>query len=111
MHITKDEKNKGSPIFRIEGKLDATSSPQLEKGIHATLEQGAKNILIDFSNIDYLSSAGMRLLLSMTKKLGQKGGKLILFSIHDDVMEIIRMAGFEQILYIFRDEANALKQL
>jgi anti-sigma B factor antagonist/stage II sporulation protein AA (anti-sigma F factor antagonist) len=50
----------------------------------------------------------MRLLLSITKRMNTNQGRLLLFSIHEDVMEIIRMAGFEQILHIYSDEQKAL---
>lgn len=107
MNVTKDEQH-GKVILRPEGRLDAISSPQLETALNRILDEKQTRILIDFNKIDYLSSAGMRLLLSMTKRLKTKGGGLGLFSIHEDVMEIIRMAGFEHILSIYHDEKQAL---
>lgn len=107
MNLTKDEQQ-GKMIIRCEGRLDAISSPQLEIALNRIIDEKQNKILIDFNKIDYLSSAGMRLLLSMTKRLKTKGGQLGLFSIHEDVMEIIRMAGFEHILNIYHDEKQAL---
>ncbi len=98
-------------IIRCEGRLDAMTSPQLETAMNTWVEKKRNHILIDFSRIDYLSSAGMRLLLSMTKRLRADHGKLALCSIHDDVMEIIKMAGFEQILNIYGSEQEAIKSL
>ncbi len=96
-------------VLRIEGRLDAPSSPTLEKKIHSLLEEDHLFLVLDFSQIDYLSSAGMRLLLSTTKKLKAKGGSLALFSIVEEVMEIIKLAGFEKILNIFKTEQEALQ--
>ena len=107
MIITRDEKE-GKTIVRCEGRLDATSSPQLEAVLNDLIRQKQSNLLVDFNKIDYLSSAGMRLLLSITKRMNTNQGRLLLFSIHEDVMEIIRMAGFEQILHIYSDEQKAL---
>jgi anti-anti-sigma factor len=107
MIITRDEKE-GKIIVRCEGRLDASSSPQLEGVLNDLMAQKKSKLLVDFNKIDYLSSAGMRLLLSMTKRMNTSQGKLLLFSIHEDVMEIIRMAGFEQILHIYSDEQKAL---
>ena len=77
-----------------------------EKFIELTKSEA--KVLVDFSKVDYLSSAGMRLLLSTTKKMKKNEGKLIFFSISDEVMEIIRMAGFERILSIYGSEQEAL---
>lgn len=96
-------------ILRIEGKLDATSTPILEKKINTLIGEGHVLLLLDFTRIDYLSSAGMRLLLSFTKRLKTKKGFLVIFSLHDDVMGIIKMAGFDRILHICSTEQQALR--
>lgn len=107
MLVTKEEKG-SALIMRLEGRLDATTSIQLENVLNNAIEGNQKNVCLDFAGIEYLSSAGMRVLLSMTKRLKSMSGSLKLFAIHDDVMEIIKLAGFETILTIFGDEAAAL---
>ena len=102
------EDQDGKLIFRLNGRLDATSSPNLEAKLNEQIEAGHNNVLLDFGNIDYLSSAGMRLLLSATRRLAGAGGKLLLCSIGEDVMEIIKVAGFERILNIYSTEQEAL---
>ncbi|MBN1914887.1 MAG: STAS domain-containing protein [Parachlamydiales bacterium] len=97
-------------ILRVEGRLDAASTPILEKKINALLEEGYSSLAIDFSSVEYLSSAGMRLLLSVTKNLKKKEGDLILFSIDEEVMEIIKMAGFENLFHICSTEKEALQE-
>jgi anti-sigma B factor antagonist/stage II sporulation protein AA (anti-sigma F factor antagonist) len=72
------------------------------------IDDGHYLIYLDFLRIEYLSSAGMRLLLSIAKKLKTKKGSLVLFSIGEEVMEIIKLAGFEKILLIFETEQDAL---
>jgi len=106
MLVTKEEKN-NDLILRLEGRLDATTSIQLENVINDVMGGGKVKLLLDFSGIEYLSSAGMRVLLSMTKRLKGMEGYLKLFAVHDDVMEIIRLAGFESILQIYGDEGAA----
>lgn len=98
----------GIKMLRLEGRLDAVSSAVLEKKMNDAMQHYKGSMVLDFTKIDYLSSAGMRLLLSMTKKLKQQGHTLGLFAIHDDVMEIIRMAGFEKILHIYSLEKEAI---
>jgi anti-anti-sigma factor len=96
-------------VVHIEGRLDAPSTPTLEKKINALIDDGKFNLLLDFSKVEYLSSAGMRLLLSASKKIKSKDGKLVIFSIHDDVLDIIKLAGFDKILNICRTELDALQ--
>jgi anti-anti-sigma factor len=107
MIVNKDEKN-NALILRLEGRLDATTSVQLENVLNEAIENKSAKILVDFSGVEYLSSAGMRVLLSMTKRLKGMDGYFKLFAIHDDVMEIIRLAGFEVILQIYADETAAM---
>ena len=107
MIVTKDEKY-NALILRLEGRLDATTSVQLENVLNDAIESKHTKILVDFSGVEYLSSAGMRVLLSMTKRLKGMNGYFKLFAIHDDVMEIIHLAGFEVILQIFDDETSAV---
>ena len=96
-------------VLRLEGRLDAVTSHILEKKLNALIAEHHHQILLDFLHIDYLSSAGLRLLLSFSKALKGKKGALILFSLDDEVMEIIKLAGFEKILLIFENEQEALQ--
>ena len=66
-------------------------------------------MLLDFSGVDYLSSAGLRTLLSASQKLKSKKGMLVLFSLSGEVEEIIKMAGFERVLHICSSEKEALQ--
>lgn len=97
-------------IVRLQGKIDAMTTPILEKKIMPLLETETK-ILMDFSKVDYLSSAGMRFLLTASRKLKGKGGLLVVFGLNDEVTEIIKMSGFERILMLCPDEPSALKAL
>ncbi|MCB1107006.1 MAG: STAS domain-containing protein [Chlamydiia bacterium] len=96
-------------IFRIDGRLDAASAPLLEKKLIEQIEGGKTKILLDFAKVNYLSSAGMRLLLSTTKKLKGDGKGFHLCSVSEEVMGIIKMAGFERIIQIFPTEQEALQ--
>lgn len=109
LQIEEDEKN-GRMILRLKGRLDATSAPQLDVRIKDAREEGIKYFVIDFKEVDYLSSAGMRLLLAYTKRLANENGFLHLFGMHKEILEIIKMGGFEEILRIFADEQQALEK-
>jgi anti-anti-sigma factor len=96
-------------VLRLDGRLDAVTTPILERKIHTLLVEHRTKLLLDFLHVDYLSSAGLRLLLATTKTLKAKNGALILFSIDEQVMEIIKLAGFERVLTICPTEQEALR--
>lgn len=96
-------------ILRIDGRLDAASAPILERKINSLIDEDHYHLILDFTRVDYLSSAGMRVLLSATKKLKSKKGALTLFSLVDDVSEVIKMAGFDKILHICSSEKESLQ--
>jgi anti-anti-sigma factor len=98
-------------IFRIEGRLDAASSPQLEKKITAIIDSGYFKLILNFNNVEYLSSAGMRLMLSVSKKLKNLEGKIVACGLNDEVMEVIKMAGFNHVIEIYSTEEEAINHL
>lgn len=103
------EEIEGKIVLRVSGRLDAASAPVLEKKLNQLIGDEKNHILLDFVHVNYLSSAGMRLLLSTTKKLKMKTGYLVIFSLGEEAMEIIKMAGFEKILNIRGSEQEALQ--
>lgn len=107
LHIECEEKKKVQ-IVHLAGRLDAANTPKLEQTLSQSLQNGEEKILLDFTKVHYLSSAGIRLLLAMTKKLSPSGG-LKMYAMQTDVMEIIKMAGFERILEIYSSEKEALQ--
>lgn len=97
-------------ILRIKGRLDAISSPGTEKKIFDCINNGYHKILLDFKEVDYLSSAGMRMLLSTTKKLKTLSGKLVVTSVNMNVMDVLKMSGFDHVLDIEQKEQDALRK-
>src|ERR1700733_15634328 len=91
-------------VVSVQGRLDAASSPQLEKKINSIIESGHFKLILNFAGVDYLSSAGMRLMLSTSKKLKHLEGKVVACNLNDEVLEIIKMAGFHQVLEVYANE-------
>ena len=97
-------------VVRLGGRLDAATAPVIEKQVVTQIEEGRTQILLDFADVHYLSSAGMRLLLSAAKKLKAANGTFVLCSLSDMILDVIRMAGFDSILNIQADEGTGLQQ-
>lgn len=97
-------------ILRMNGRLDAVSSPNAERKVFDYINNGQHKLLLDFAGIDYLSSAGMRMLLSVTKKLKTLSGKLVLCSVTTNVMDVLKMSGFDHVLELSQTEEDALRK-
>ena len=87
-------------VICLSGQLDTLSSPDLEKEITNILAGNAQNVVLDGGKLTYISSAGLRLLLILQKKMGQKGGTFVLRNIQDSIMEIFKITGFSSFLTI-----------
>lgn len=82
----------------LEGRLDTTTAPQLEEELKNSLDD-CTELVIDFEKLEYLSSAGLRVLLA-TQKVMNKQGKMIIRNVNEAIMEIFEMTGFVDILTI-----------
>lgn len=106
----KEERKEDVLILHIKGRLDAVSSPSAEKKVFDFINNGQHKLLLDFAGVDYLSSAGMRMLLSTTKKLKTISGKLVVCSINTNVMDVLKMSGFDHVLELAKNEDEGLKK-
>lgn len=80
----------------LNGRLDTTTAPQLEAELKECLA-GVKNLVLDFAALEYLSSAGLRVLLA-TQKLMNKQGSMVVRSVNETIMEVFEVTGFCDIL-------------
>ena len=92
------KKNADATIIEIEGRLDTITAPALDKTINEDISD-TKNLVLDVKGVEYISSAGLRVLLSAQKKM-QKIGSMKLINVCEDVMEVFEMTGFADILVI-----------
>jgi anti-anti-sigma factor len=95
-------------IITIGGRLDAVSSPDFDKQMDGFISQGNKNFVLDLSSLDYISSAGLRSVLSASKKLKAEGGSLALASLKDVVKEVFDISGFTKIIPIYDSVESAI---
>jgi anti-sigma B factor antagonist len=98
-------------IVEIEGRLDANTSGVLEAKFLQLVEQGSMKFIFDLSKLDYVSSAGLRILLVAAKKMKAVKGKLALIQMTDNVKEVFDMSGFSAIFSIYENEADAARAL
>ena len=92
------KKNADNTVIEIIGRLDTTTAPALDKAINEDMGD-AKNLVLDVKGMEYISSAGLRVLLSAQKKM-QKIGSMKVKNVCPEVMEVFEMTGFADILVI-----------
>ena len=92
------KKNANATIIEIVGRLDTITAPALEKTISEEIGD-TKNLVLDVKGMEYISSAGLRVLLSAQKKM-QKNGSMKVIHVCEEVMEVFEMTGFADILVI-----------
>jgi anti-sigma B factor antagonist len=103
-----ETKEKYFSIFKLNGRLDSNTSPNLEKRLAGAMENGAINMIIDFEDLDYISSAGLRIILKTTKDLKRAEGSIMLCAMQDYVKEVFEIAGFDSFLPIVSSLDDAL---
>lgn len=96
-------------IVAIAGNLDSITSPEAQQALDAVLAGGGRKIAVDFSMLDYISSAGLRVLLGVAKQLRASGGALRTFGLNDSVREVFDISGFSTILSVYPGEGEAVK--
>lgn len=106
----KEENKEDILILHFTGRLDAVSSPAAEHSVFDYINAGNHKFVFDFVGVDYLSSAGMRMLLSVTKKLKTFPGKLVICNITTNVMDVLRMSGFDHVLEITATPEDAVRR-
>jgi anti-sigma B factor antagonist len=87
-------------IFSLAGRLDSGSSTELDKRIVQTIESGIYNIILDCQKLDYITSAGLRVVVKTAKKLKLEAGRIVLCAMADYVKEVFEIAGFDSFLPI-----------
>ena len=97
MDIRKAEEN-GKLTIALIGRVDTVTAPELEQELKADYE-AIDSLVMDFAEVEYISSAGLRVLLTAHKAMNKKGG-MKLKNVNDDVMEIFDVTGFSDILTI-----------
>lgn len=90
--------NDNEGILRVSGRLDTTTAPSLETAVTETVT-ACEHLVLDFAGLEYISSAGLRVILKAQKSMAAKGG-MKLMHVNETIMEIFEITGFSDILTI-----------
>lgn len=96
------------PILSLSGRMDSTSSPDAEAALNRLIAGGDRSIIVDLANLEYISSAGLRVLLAGQKRLKQAGGALMLAALRPEIRKVFDIAGFNRLFPIYPTPEEAL---
>jgi anti-anti-sigma factor len=103
---TKDQND--VKIVLLEGELDTNTSPQAEAHLNELRANGIQKILLNFEKLEFISSAGLRVLLATAQTLKKDGGELRVCNLNPEVKEVFDISGFSTLLMVFENEAEGL---
>jgi len=110
MEIQK-RKEKNIMVVSVKGRLDALTAPELEKDLLETIAGRENRFLMDLSGLQYISSAGLRSLLVLAKKLKSEQGEIFFTGLQGPVDEVFKISGFYSIFKIFDSLEAAFPQI
>ncbi|MFH1282460.1 MAG: STAS domain-containing protein [bacterium] len=102
------QNNKDVIILDLQGSLDAHSAPQLDSIISLLANNNSYNLVINFAKLDYISSAGMGLLVGWIDSFRSNNGDILIASLKQNVLKVFKILGFNKIFNIFDNETQAL---
>ena len=102
------ETTASATVVLLQGQINSANAAGLEAEILALVNHGARGLVLDFAALDYISSAGLRMVLVVAKRLKQEGGLLVLCSMQPHVREVFDISGFLAILNVEPTRTEAL---
>jgi anti-sigma B factor antagonist len=98
----------GVVVVSPQGRIDSTTSAILERHLQAVAAADQTRVVVDFSGVDYISSAGLRVLLALAKRSRDQKGRVALFGMNDSVRQVFELAGFVALFTIAPSRAEAV---
>ena|SRR5690606_17470538 len=98
-------------VISLSGQINSANASTVESGLLAFVEQGERLCVLDLDGVDYISSAGLRVILMLAKRLKEKSGRLVLCGLQPLVHEVFDVSGFLSILDVTTDRNVAVAQL
>ena len=107
MEVTEIPKGKAL-VLELKGRFDSGAAPAVETKIKESLAGGASKIILDFSDLEYISSAGIRVLVQCTKEMEKKKGEVLLASVPKSIENVLYITGFLPYFKMFENIEKAL---
>ena len=96
-------------VFHLKGRLDASTSDEFEEQVLSSLEQGIRYLVLDFAELEYINSAGLRVLVMSHQRLNPHGGRVMVCGTRDYIAEIFNISGYDRVFAMYPDLTLAMK--
>jgi anti-anti-sigma factor len=106
-----EERKADAVVLALSGRLDATSAKTFEDRILGVINSGTQRLVVDLSQLEYVSSSGLRVFLLAAKRLQPTNGKMSLCGLQDHIRQVFDLAGFSSILSIYGSRDEAIRAL
>ena len=100
--------DRGVVVIAPAGRVDSTTSDELDRRLRAVLDRKAPRVVVDLAQVEYISSAGLRVLLALAKRMREQKGALALASLGDAVRQVFELAGFLPLFTVAATRADAV---
>ena len=98
--LTIKENDSDHAFIKVEGEFDTAASEYFSQGMNPIMEDAGKEIILDFSELSFISSSGLRLLLILNKNVLAQGGKVVINGMNKDIRNIFHLTGFDSMFKI-----------
>jgi anti-anti-sigma factor len=98
-------------VIAPSGRIDTTTSGVVEQDLRRVVDSGARDLVVNFSNVDYISSAGLRVFLVIAKRMRDLKGRLVLCAMPEPVRQVFHLAGFMPLFLVEPSQDQALARL
>lgn len=106
-----EEKQDRYHVFRLVGRLDSNTSPVFEEKVFTAIDAGSSRLIVDCGQLEYITSAGLRVLNKSAKRLKHESGAIVLCDMEDYVREVFEIAGFDTFLPIVSTLEDAVNRI
>jgi anti-anti-sigma factor len=110
MKIIKSGNENNALVIKVIGRMDAVTAPEFEKTVNLWIDAGERCFVVDLSSLEYISSAGLRSILIIAKKLKAMNGKILLAAMEESVNEVFEISGFNSIIPVHDTVQSAILQ-
>ncbi|MBC17334.1 Anti-sigma factor antagonist [Pseudodesulfovibrio profundus] len=103
-----ETKENGITIITVNGNLDAEGTQDMEERVIGLLENGERSLLFDFSDLDYINSSGLRVLVLAYQRLKKNQGSVAICGIKDYIQEVFEVSGYDKIFPLYPNRTDAI---
>lgn len=101
----------GATVVSVKGRVDTMTAPEFGKYLGEQIDKNQNTLIVNMTELYYLTSAGLREFLGAAKKLKEKGEEILLAGLQENIREVFDISGFSSIFRIFDSEESALEQV